>query len=379
MTVPAAFSGPRLIQDAFIEKIRSLPPGGEVLVGQGDEVSPRTVIAHLNPEGYLHFVNVARELDVSYNLAGGCLLKREGDSVSKGEVIAARPAALGLLLAECRSPAEGVVEKVYPSGHLTIRGHPIPVEAFVGGRIVETVPGEMVAVLTRGTLVQGVFGRGGETHGRLSITGEGAANPSRGVAPGAVVVTFEPLRPGLVGACLEAGAVALVAPSAHVDDLPADGPLAVILTEGFGKVPMTASVRAALVGLEGREASVSGNTQLRAGVERPEVIVAQGPAPGARPALGVLRLGRRTLVYAPNVPTTLGLAVGARVRCVRSPLFGLEGVVVDLPTAPRKIATGATLPVAVTRLDDGREVIVPVCNLEVSEPRRETTEGGTGP
>lgn len=378
MTGPAMLSGPRLVRSAFIEKIRSLPVGGEVRVRPGDVVSPRTVVAHLNPGGYLHFVNVARELDVSYNLAEGCLTKREGDAVSRGEVIAARPAALGFLLAECRSPADGVIEKVYPSGHLTIRSHPIPVEAFVGGLVVETVPGEMVAILTRGTLIQGVFGQGGERHGPLALVGEGAAGLPKGMAPGAVVVTFEPVRPGLVGACLEAKAAALVAPSAHLNDLPADRPLAVVLTEGFGSVPMTGSVRAALAALEGREASISGITQLRAGVERPEVIIPHGPAPSGRPAWSPLRLGRRTVVYGPSLGVTPGLAVGARVRCVRAPHFGLEGSVVDLPAAPQRIATGATLPVAVTRLDDGREVVVPVCNLEVSELGGEPAEGGTG-
>ncbi len=387
MNAPAVTWGPRLVRDAIIERTRSLPLGGEILVRPGETVAPGTVVAHLNPEGYLHFVNVARELDVSYNLAAGCLVKREGDPVARGEVIAARPAALGLLLAECRSPADGLIEKVYPSGHLTIRSHPIPVEAFVGGRVAETAPGEKVVILTRGTLVQGVWGQGGEKHGPLVVLAEGSAGPPRGTQPGAVVMTPDPLEEGLVRQCVEAQAAALIAPSAHYRDMPTDAPLAFVLTEGFGEVPMNASVREALAALAGHEASVAGVMHLRAGVERPEIIVPYGEPPLARPPLEALRLGRRTQLYVRAARRPSELGPGTPVRCLRAPNEGRGGTVAKLPSAPQRTAAGTLLPVAVVLLDGGSETLVPLCNLEVLElveveekpgEGEEKPEGGLG-
>lgn len=387
-------SGPHLVRDVLVEKVRTLPLGGEILVAEGDVVEPETVVAHLNPEGYLHFVNVAKELDIPHNLAGECVLKAEGESVRRGEVIATRPAALGLLLAECRSPTDGVIEKIYPSGHLAIRGYPVPVQAFVGGRVVETVQGDRVAILTAGTLLQGVYGFGGEAHGPLAILDSDGLPRTAG---GATVVTPAPASRAFLNACLQAKVAAIVAPSAHLRDLEgfasealageglttggsaAAGPArpTVILMEGFGEIPMSPLIYESLRSLDGRQASVSGFTQLRPGVERPEIIVPHGGIPAARPPdPAFVRLGRRTLVYVTRGYRLPALKPGLGVRVVRAPHFGLEGEVVGLPDAPQRIPTGATLPTAVVRLKDGREVTVLRCNLEVIEGRGVAADDG---
>lgn len=377
MSEPSFLSGPRLIRDALIEKIRTLPLGGQVTAEVGQEVGPEVVVALLNPEGFLHFVNVPRELDVSPGVAGACLLKAEGDPVGRGEVIAARPAALGLLVEECRSPTDGFVQRIYPSGHLTIRARPIPVEAFVGGRVIRTVPGAEVVILTAGTLILGVFGQGGEAHGPLVVLEQGRTRLPAD-SKGAVVVTPTRARPDLIQACRDAEVSALVAPSLHLADLPAEVRLTLVLTEGFGDVAMNASFLETLLSLAGREASVSGLTQLRAGVERPEIIIPQRRPP-ARPPSGasLVRLGRRTRVWLRPGTSLPRLTQGVRVRLTRAPRFGLEGVVTELPAAPQRIATGSVLPVVRVRLDDGTEVTVPLRNIETLE-LAVTGAGGDG-
>jgi hypothetical protein len=381
-------SGPHILRDALIEKVRSLPLGGEILVTPGQEVRPDTVVAHLNPGGYLHFVNVARELDIPFHLAAQCVVKDEGDTVRRGEILAARPAALGLLLAECRSPSDGIVEKIYPSGHVTVRSYPVPVLAFVSGRVVDLVPGTQVSILTSGTLVQGVFGLGGDRHGPLYVLGRKDRSLA-GAPPGAVVVQPGPAGRDLIEACLTAGAVALVAASCHWADLKAlesggrppalpgsssvgageKVPLTLVLTEGFGETGATRGIFDTLARLDGREASVNGFTQLRAGVERPELIVPHGAVPDGRPGDGSVpvRVGRRTRIYVDRSYRLPRLEPGARVRLVRAPYAGLEGEVVDLPVEARRIATGAVMPVAVIRLRDGRRVAVLKCNLVTTD------------
>src|SRR5437867_9941148 len=50
-----------------------------------------------------------------------------------------------------------------------------------------------------------------------------------------------------------------------------------VLTEGFGRIPMARRTFEMLRKLEGRKASISGATQIRAGVIRPEIIVPLAP------------------------------------------------------------------------------------------------------
>ena len=49
-----------------------------------------------------------------------------------------------------------------------------------------------------------------------------------------------------------------------------------ILTEGFGTIPMAAKTFSLLSAHAGQQASISGATQIRAGVIRPEIIIPKG-------------------------------------------------------------------------------------------------------
>lgn len=387
----AGLTGPNLMHGALIERIRNLPFGGEIRVLTGQAVRPETVVAELNPGGYLHFINVAKELDLPFHLAAEAVLKSEGDTVRRSEVIATRPAALGLLVAECRAPADGVVERIYPSGHVTVRSHPVPVAASVSGTVVAAVAGEHVSILTRGTLVQGVFGLGGEGYGPLHVLprtagSQAAAPPAAASIPaGAVVVTPAPATTALVEQCVRAGATAMVAPTCHLGVLETLGcafgpanpdpfgrhtrvPLILILTDGFGARPMSEALYETLASETGRDASVSGFTQLRAGVERPEMIIPAGPLPPGRPpGARSVRVGRHTLVYLDGAYTLPTLAAGVRVTLLARPHLGAEGEIEDLPREPGRLASGVVLPVAVVRLDDGRRVTVARTNLRATD------------
>ncbi|HCJ09591.1 MAG TPA: hypothetical protein DHW14_00295 [Clostridiales bacterium] len=375
-------SGANIFRDALVEVVRPLPFGGDVLVREGQVVDPDTVVAHLNPSGYLHFVNVARELDVPFHMAAGCVVKAEGEAVRRGEVLACRPAALGLVLAECRSPADGIVERIYPSGLVTVRAYPIPVTAWVGGRVLEAGTSGRVVILTKGTLIQGVFGLGGERHGRLFVLPNNRPPPG-GLPAGGVVVSPGPAGRDLLDACLAGRAAALVAPTCHLRDLEALGwdpgrpdseaskrnlSLVLVLTEGFGEQEMSTPLYEALAEREGLVASVSGHTQLRAGVLRPEVIVPSGGPPASRPVgPAPLRVGRRTAVYLDRNCGPPRLRVGSAVRVIRGAHEGSRAVVVELPPHPRQVASGAVLPVVVVRLEDGRIVTVARANVAATE------------
>ncbi|NDC39005.1 MAG: hypothetical protein EBZ48_13300, partial [Proteobacteria bacterium] len=124
----------------------------------------------------------------------------------------------------------------------------------------------------------------------------------------------------------------------------------VVITEGFGEIPISQRVTALFAPLAGREASLNGTTQVRAGAVRPEIIV-----PGVYEGAGMVA----------NAVGARGLTVGAAVRLIRFPFFGLNGEVVELPHPLERIDTGAYARVLRVKLADGRVVTVPRANVEL--------------
>jgi hypothetical protein len=107
--------------------------------------------------------------------------------------------------------------------------------------------------------------------------------------------------------------------------------------------------------LEGRTASINGATQIRAGVIRPEVIVPF--------------VTDRSSSLSP-LPSSLSsesgqLIVGAPIRMIREPYFGLLGTVSALPSEPVKVESEAVVRVLQATLEDGRSITVPRANVEL--------------
>jgi transcription antitermination factor NusG len=124
-----------------------------------------------------------------------------------------------------------------------------------------------------------------------------------------------------------------------------------ILTEGFGEIAMARRTFDLLAENEGKQASVSGATQIRAGVIRPEVII---------PSDGAATLHQRKT-------EVKGLETGDIVRIIREPHFGKLGSVVALPPELQELETGAKVRVLELELESGERVILPRANIEAIE------------
>src|SRR5262249_52268104 len=101
--------------------------------------------------------------------------------------------------------------------------------------------------------------------------------------------------------------------------------ITLILTEGFGHLPMADRTWRLLQAQEGRAASVSGATQIRAGVMRPEIII---------PSRGAVATHGTAAVHT-------GVEVGSLLRVIRQPYFGRIGTVVELPPELSELESGS--------------------------------------
>ncbi|MGH7167536.1 MAG: hypothetical protein ACREII_03295 [Nitrospiraceae bacterium] len=371
--------GLTVTERTVIRKPRLLPIPGTVLAKAGDRVRAETVVARAELPGKVHVVNVANLLGLAPDEIRDYLVKKEGEAVGQDEVIAENNPFLKWFKTEVRSPIRGKVESVSTiTGQVLLREPPRPLErlAYVDGAVVDLHPGQGVTVETSCSMVQGIFGIGGETWGELVMAVDSpektvSASQLLPAMKNKIVVGGAFLGIETMKRAREIGIAALVVGGIHDKDLREllgyDLGVAItgtervgftlVITEGFGTIPMAAKTFELLARHVGQKASISGATQIRAGVIRPEILIPQTTdSPGAGPA------GRA-------VPATerSGIRIGDHVRVIRDPLFGRIGLVTALPTDLRQIETESVVRVLEVKFADGTSAVIPRANVEIIE------------
>lgn len=351
---------------------RLLPVSGEVLVGVGERVSARDIVARATLPGDVSVVNLANALSIPPGDVPGAMKLAEGQAVEPGQLVARSQGIFGFFPAEYHARFGGTVETISRvTGQLVVRGAPrhVELQAYLTGEIVEVLPGEGVVIEAEVAYLQGILGIGGEAFGELVLACDSPERTldAEAITPamaGKVIVGGARMTGAAVRKAAELGAAAIV--SGGLDDadlreiLGYDLGVAVtgserigttvILTEGFGDIEMARRSYELLAGFAGQPAAVNGTTQIRAGVMRPEIVIPLGTADagetvGAESGSGYLE-------------------VGTPVRVVRDPYFGRIGSVSALPPEPALLESGSKARVLFVRFDGGEEVMVPRANVE---------------
>jgi hypothetical protein len=385
-----------------VRKTRRLPLAGTVLVSRGARVAAEDVVARTELPGKVTVLNLAVALGALPEELAGKLVVQPGGAVRAGEPLATISTWFGLASRSIPSPIDGVLESVSPvTGMAVLRAPPVPVEvrAYVDGVVAEILADEGVVVETRGALVQGIFGLGGERRARIAIAARApdAALDAADLSPshrGAVVVGGGRATLAAVRRAFELEVAALVCGGLAYQDVrellgrdvgvAVTGdeaiPTTLLVTEGFGDLAMARGTFELLASLEGRHASVNGATQIRAGVIRPELIVpdvaetaAEGETAGHASATAATAAAAEvtaataevTAATAASAAAPAGLALGATVRCIRAPYFGRIGTVAALPVELHQLPSETRVRVLEVELAPGERVTVPRANVEV--------------
>ena len=222
-----------------------------------------------------------------------------GEEVYRGQFLASLPLP-GAAAKAVSAVLSGTVSEVSADGSvLSIEPAPrrASILALVAGTVSEAVPGGRVSITTSGERVEGAFGVGGPTWGHLTAVAAESHRP--GSLCGAVVLLSDAPEGARLRALAEAGAVAVVAP--HIDQLElvnylgyeirlgitsgTEGSgMALVFLGGFaGSAQDVGGALDWLLSRAGRSAYVDGRTQVRAGVRRPEIIVATAAEPTCSP------------------------------------------------------------------------------------------------
>lgn len=362
--------GLRVTRHAVVHKQRRLPLKGQVLVEVGQRVRRDQVVARTELPGEVSILNLVNRLGVTPAELAGYMLKKEGEPVAAGESLAETRPMIKWFKTTVESPVAGTVESISGvTGQVMIRQAPRPVEvrAYVDGQVVEVLAEEGVNVEVRGALVQGIFGVGGEYWGAVQLAVTDPGEVLERVGPehrGKIVVGGSLITSQAIHQAREVGAVGVIGGGIRDQDLrellgydlgvaitgAEDLGLAVIATEGFGQIAMARKTFELLRSCQGREASLCGATQIRAGVLRPELIV-----PGDE---------EETAVAAPHAG---GLQLGDVVRLIRVPHFGRLGRVSALPAELQQMESGTWVRALEVEFEDGARALVPRANVEAIE------------
>jgi hypothetical protein len=338
---------------------RVLPVPGEILVRIGDWVDASQVIGRVPVHGEVRVVNVAQVLGLIDIDLSQVMVKKRGDWVESGEVLAARRAILPFWHKPCRSPVTGRLAAM-GYGWVVIeteqvaqtpgssRGCPSAAEwrpearlcnlsALVPGHVVDVASNRSVILETVGAHIVGACGLGGEVGGvlRVAVDGPGDMLASDDVGMGfnnAVLLGGAGLTPEVVERAGEMQVKGMIVGSMSASLLESlkEPPFPIVATEGYGNLPMSSIAFDILKRQEGREVYLNGRgghtRQLR-----PTIVV---------PLTEYARSENEALVSpSPMEP----LRTGDLVRAVRRPLMGQLGEVVSFPTEPQTLPSGFSL------------------------------------
>lgn len=340
-----------------VRRERLLPAPGEVLVGPGEMVGPADVVARCQLPGEIRVLDACRILGIPRARVAKYMRTSAGDTVQVNDLLAAPRGLLGQIRKGCRSPVEGKVVEVR-DGLILIESAATTLElrAHIRGEVANVMPNRGVVISVSGALIQGMWGSGGEAEGVLKMLVDNPQKPLRARAidvscHGTIVVGGRILDEAVIEQAIEARVRGIIVGGmdAGLCQNLDSWPFPVLLTEGFGTLSMSQPVFALLQSNMGREALLSADTRTRRDARRPEVLIP-------------LRNGHDASEEGSGI---LPMKVGVQVRALRAPNLGKVGTVVDLPAQPQRIESGARLPVAVVDLDDGKQVSIPLANLEL--------------
>ena len=366
--------GLKVLKRTKILKERRLPLKGSVESKVGDRVKPNDIVAKTDLPGNVQIINVANQLNIDASDINQCMIKTIGESIHKNDLIAETKGIFGFFKSSVLSPVDGTIETISEvTGQVVLRESPIPVEvdAYIEGKINEVISEEGAVIKTNGVFIQGIFGIGGESRGKIKtivdsrkseITKEMITDEEKGkIIIGGSFISIDAYKKAID--CEVAG---IVVGGFNYYDLEEilgytlgvaitgseDLHTSLIVTEGYGKIQMGQQTFDLLNSHNGKLASINGATQIRAGVIRPEIII---PLDSSDASLDSNDFNKSD-----------GMTIDSLVRVIRSPNFGKIGVVKELPPELTKMESETMVRVAIVHID-GNRFEIPRSNLEVVE------------
>jgi|GEM_PF-311948 len=361
-----------ILDKAIITRWRMLPSGitGQTHVKEGDTVGINDVVASgLLPSDYV-IVDFAAAvgLDPDDEQLYEIMTLERGQALSEGAPLGdSKKRAIARKIP--KAPAKSIVALIeHGRVILQLRPEMHQVKARIPGEVMEVEPNVGVAIETHGALLQCAWGNGrfnstpfafepgtelGNAQIQTAMTGladllkeDILLSPYRG----RTIILMRPLTETDLAVIEQQELGGIIAPCAapHLREKAIQLKVPVILTEGFGHLPITSRLYEILAERASAQAIFDATEPNVLNNDRPEIIIPGGSA--------------RADAHSPD--TSTALQSGMRVRIRRAPYAGRVGVVKYLPERPLVVDNGLRMLCAQVKLQSGELVMVPRANIE---------------
>jgi hypothetical protein len=348
----------RTVRSGDLRRRHVLPIPGRILVAEGDHVAMGQIWARGRMSVGLIVADLPRILGVQPADVHRQLLVSLAETVEEGTLLAGSSGRMGIGR-QWVAPARGILTSVSSRTGVAVFVRDIREVALhcrLAGTVTSVKSCEGIVVEGRGVAIAAAVGAGGRTIGPLMVV-ESGDRPEDVADGGEILVTPDPLRAEWVYRAAEAGAAAIIAPSADDETLSelalaptiaglpmpessaVTPPVPIVLTEGvdFGRMPQT--TQTILRGSVGEVVALVASRQ----PGESEVVLPPGDS-------------ERTI---DDLRTN-----GLPVRIVAGPESGEEGVVIGLAPDVARAASGSPAVCVKVRRVQGGTVAVPVANCE---------------
>jgi hypothetical protein len=346
-----------------IRRERKLTVPGELGANPGMRIGALDILARAYKPSVRRALSLTRVLGVRETDVHRRLLKAVGDPVEAREIIIAKPINFGIQRLVYRAPEAGQVAAIQGSWMiLDIYGPPLDLPALYRGTVIE-VTGRLGGIIeAQGALVQGAWGSGRQAVGMLRMTAKSPSDilDAGGIdvdARGAILITGSGVTRAALEKANELQASGIITGSLapELQSVALEINVPVMVTEGFGTIPMSAPAFELLTTLNGQEAAINAEYRPRGGdATRPEVFVP-------------LSLNRMPQDKAES-DALLAALPGGRVRGACEPYLGrVGGLPAELALQWVTTAGGVQLPAVPVEWQDapGERELVPWTNLEL--------------
>jgi hypothetical protein len=369
---------PVIVHDQELHVVRRMPSNAEVKVRPGERISSDHVIAKTDPRQLAVRINIADQLGVSPNDVNKFMLRPVGSTFGAGEAMAKM--RKGLRNTVVASPMTGLLLSIDSDTGvgLLAPGTGGDVRSLVSGDV-EYVDGrQSIAIRTVGSRLFGIVGVGPSTEGVLAMAVGGPgeeAQPDRISADmrGKIVVAGASVSATTLRRLMDVGAAGVIVGGIVEREVsacfgvPAEdrlspwrvGPsdtgmgdsmttsIAIVATEGFGSLPITADAFAFLKKFEGTRVTLITTTRMSGFLARPQII----------------SINQEMLDDdAPAQPITL--STETRVRLIDQASLGMTGRVAERPKRVRR-ADGVAVDVMTITTPDNKDRVVAANNVEI--------------
>jgi hypothetical protein len=351
MLAPATHILPMTI----VRQKRLLPAPGKVFVRKGQKVQAGEIIAQVFLTPTHANLDLVRGLGISPKEAERFIQRGIGERVNQDDIIAG---PVGFARRVVRAPGPGRILQIN-QGKVFFEIEPPPFELQAGfpGSVEAIIEDRGIVLQTTGAFIQGVWGNGLVGFGPLKIQ---ASRPEDVIIrdrldfslSGSVVLAGYCDDPAVLQAATQIplGGLILSSMASSLIPLALETPFPIIITEGFGLLPMNSAAFTLFLQHDRREVSLLAESYDRLVGTRPVIVVPIETD-------DTVDVPRERVYFRP----------GARVRVIRPPHRSQIGTLIALRNGVDILPNGVRAATSEIRLMNGTRVVLPLANLEILE------------